>query len=120
MPYAPALHETKTYRVTPITPKPTPSTAQIVHEIARVFEPEGKAVVVKAINCFYSESGLRADAYNPRNKNGTNDAGVAQINSIWKMSLEERFDYRMNIRKAYEIYKRSGSFNPWYGALCGK
>lgn len=102
------------------SPTPSPITTDvIVAEIARVFEPEGKHVVVQAINCFYSESGLRAEAINDKNTNGTTDAGVAQINDVHKMSVKDRLDYKKNIAKAYQIYKGRGSnWSAWYGKLC--
>lgn len=98
--------------------KEEPTLENIVAYITKVFEPEGKHIVVRAINCFYSESGLRPDAVNTSNSNGTVDRGIAQINSIWKMKPEDAHNYRKNIDKAYEIYKRSGSFRPWYGKAC--
>lgn len=101
------------------TPTPTPSDKEVIDEIVRVFEPEGKHVVVRAINCFYSESGLRWDAVSKPNKNGTLDGGVAQINDVHKLTIEERLDYKKNIQEAYNIYKRNGSsFRPWYGKNC--
>lgn len=117
----PALFTYKPSYVTTVTntptPTPTPSKTEIIAEISRVFEPEGTHIVVQAINCFYSESGLRWDAYNGSNKNGTNDGGVAQINSIHK--IDDRFDYKQNIKKAHEIYKsRGNSFKAWYGPRC--
>lgn len=91
---------------------------QIVAYITKVFAPEGKHVVVQAINCFYSESGLRSNAVGI-NRNGTNDVGVAQINSIHGMSTEDRMDYKKNIDKAYKIYKsRGNNFDAWYAKGC--
>lgn len=90
---------------------------QIVAYITKKFAPEGKHVVVKAIQCFYSESGLRSNAVGV-NKNGSNDVGVAQINSIHGMSTEDRMDYKKNIDKAYKIYKSRGSFEAWYAPAC--
>ena len=90
---------------------------QIVAYITKKFAPEGKHVVVQAINCFYSESGLRSNAVGV-NRNGSNDVGVAQINSIHGMSTEDRMDYKKNIDKAYKIYKSRGNWSAWYGKGC--
>lgn len=105
-------------------PAPTPTVSElenIVSYIARVFESEGKAVVVKAINCFYSESGLREEAVG-QNSDGpkSKDHGVAQLNDYWhKLTPEEKTEYKANIDRAYEIYKGNGhTFNPWYGKGC--
>jgi len=108
--------------------KPTPE--NIVSYIMKTWTPHGtpqeKAEAVKAINCFYSESGLRAEAYNynppytDRNgvyHEGTEDRGVAQINSIHGMSKDDAHNYKKNIDMAYKIYKRRG-FTAWYGKLC--
>lgn len=100
------------------TPTPTPTDKEVIDEITRVFEPEGKHIIVRAINCFYSESGLRWDAVGT-NKNGTHDGGVSQINDVHGLTLDERLDYKVNIQKAYEIYLRNGSsFRPWYAIGC--
>jgi hypothetical protein len=105
---------------------PPPTTENIISYIVATFMPEGKAVALKALDCFYSESGLRADAqnWNPpyTDKNGvfhsaTWDIGVAQINDVHKMSVEDRLDYRKNIDKAYQIYKNRG-FSAWYAPAC--
>lgn len=90
---------------------------KIVAYITKKFSPEGKHVVVQAINCFYSESGLRSNAVGV-NKNGSNDVGVAQINSIHGMSTEDRMNYKKNIDKAYKIYKSRGNWSAWYGKGC--
>lgn len=88
--------------------------SEIIAYIAKVFEPEGTAIQVWAIKCFYSESGLRTDAYN-FNSNGTSDTGVAQVNSIHGKS--NLTDWKTNINVAYGIYKRSGK-GAWYGKDC--
>lgn len=89
---------------------------QITRYIIEKFEPEGRNVAVRALACFISESGLRPKAVGVNN-NGTNDVGVAQINSIHGMSTEARMDYKKNIDKAYTIYKRRG-WGAWYGKEC--
>ena len=92
----------------------------IVAYIARVFEPEGKDVVVKAINCFYSESGLRTKAVGQnKDVHKSKDWGVAQLNDYWhNLTTDEKTEYKANIEKAYEIYKSRGNFSAWYGKLC--
>ena len=95
-----------------------PTDEEVVTEIAHVFRKEGRHVIVKAILCFYGESGLRYDAVGI-NKSGSKDGGIAQINDIHKMSLEDRLDYKKNITKAYEIYLNRGkNFNAWYAPSC--
>jgi hypothetical protein len=113
-----------TSHVVHVTPTPTPSIVEpsekekIVAYITRLWEKHGTDQVVRAINCFYSESGLRTDAYGVNN-NGTNDAGVAQINSIHGLSVEERMDWKTNLDKAYHIYTSWGnSWKAWYGKAC--
>jgi hypothetical protein len=128
---AEAAEITPTPTATPTaTPTPTVSELEnIIAYITRVFEPEGKHVVVKAINCFYSESGLRPNAqgWNPPklNPDGTIkepasfDNGVAQLNDYWhKLSEKEKFDVKANIDRAYKIYKARGNFSAWYGKGC--
>jgi hypothetical protein len=59
-----------------------------------------------------AESGCRADAFNGSNSNGSNDAGLMQINSIHVVSGlvgdQERFDPATNVQAAYAIYQGSG------------
>lgn len=81
-------------------------------------------VADQAIDCFKSESGLRANAVNTKNRNGTVDRGVAQINSIHCGKVKgdcatALLDAETNIRIAKQLYDRSG-FNPWYGVSCRK
>ena len=100
------------------TPTPPPTDEEVLSYIVEVFSPEGRAVVVKAMNCFYSESGLRWNAVSAVNSNGTRDGGIAQINDVHKLTMEERLDYKVNINKAYEIYKSRKGFSAWYGIGC--
>ncbi len=103
-------------------PTPTPTELEeVVAYITKKFEPEGKHVVVQAINCFYSESGLRPNAVGqnsdaPKSK----DHGVAQLNDYWhKLTEAEKTDIKANIDKAYKIYKgRGNNFSAWYGKRC--
>ena len=59
-----------------------------------------------------AESGCRPDAYNGSNYNGSNDAGLFQINSIHVESGlitdSGRMDAKENVRAAYAIYRGSG------------
>ena len=88
----------------------------IIGEINRTFKNESRVTIAKVIHCFFGESKLNPLAYN-FNKNGTADVGVAQINDVHGMSVEDRQDYRKNIKKAYEIFKRRG-FSAWYHKNC--
>lgn len=93
---------------------------EIVAYITKVFEPEGKDVAVRAINCFYSESGLRSNAVG-QNTDGpkSKDYGVAQLNDYWhSLTSAEKTEYKANIDRAYKIYKGRGNFSAWYGKLC--
>lgn len=100
--------------------KPDPTPENIIAYIAEVFKPEGTAVVVKAINCFYSESGLRTDAYNWNPSSNSEDIGVAQVNLKYHpdVSKESMYDFQKNIDKAYRIYKSRKGFGAWYGKGC--
>jgi soluble lytic murein transglycosylase-like protein len=63
-----------------------------------------------ALAIMRAESGCRADAYGV-NTNGSNDAGLMQINSVHVGSVignKERFDAAANIAAAYKVYRGSG------------
>lgn len=97
-----------------------PTKTNIIAYIAKVFEKYGTDNQVKAIQCFYSESGLRTDAYN-FNTNGTGDYNVPQINSIHIKRYGTKFmtDWKESILVAEKIFVAAGkSFSPWYGKLC--
>lgn len=63
-----------------------------------------------------AESGLREDAINAYNTNGTVDVGIFQINSVHfskeACSLKEVATMKGNVDCAYELYKASG-WTPW-------
>ena len=119
---APQVSEGVTYQddTTPLE-EPQTELEKVISYITKVFEPEGKDVVVRAINCFYSESGLRANAVGQnKDKHKSKDHGVAQLNDYWhNLTPEMKTDIYANIDKAYEIYKgRGDNFSAWYGRLC--
>ena len=107
------------FSVQAMEPTPTPknpSKTEIIAYIAKVWENEGVYEQARAISCFVSESGLRADAYN-FNSNGTWDGGVSMINSIHKQPDSVVYNVYKNIDFAYKLYKRRG-WQPWYGSGC--
>jgi hypothetical protein len=63
-----------------------------------------------------AESGLREDAYNTYNSNGTIDLGLLQINSVHfhKEGCDPKklMEYKGNIDCGYKIFKSSG-FGAW-------
>ena len=65
-----------------------------------------------ALAVMRAESGCNPDAYNPSNHDGSDDAGLMQINSIHVTSGliegQTRFDPAANIRADYAIYQGSG------------
>jgi len=61
------------------------------------------------------ESGLRPDAFNGHNKNGTWDAGLFQVNTIHGISKEDLMNPYANAGYAYAIYKEQG-IQPWYSS----
>lgn len=102
-----------------LTKKPT--LPNIVEYIAQKWEKHGTGEVVKAINCFYSESGLRPTAVN-QNTDGpkSKDYGIAQLNGYWhNLSELEKTNFIANIDRAYKIYTgRGNSWSAWYGKGC--
>ncbi len=58
------------------------------------------------------ESGLRPDAFNGHNTNGTWDAGLFQVNQIHGISKNDLMNPYANAGYAYSIYKEQGT-NPW-------
>jgi len=67
-----------------------------------------------ALRIAKAESNFRADAIN-HNKNGSNDVGVFQINSIHKVPDICRLDAECNIRWAMETMQKVGT-QPWYSS----
>ena len=66
----------------------------------------------KGVAISYCESRFKLNAYNV-NRNGSNDAGVWQINSIHGLSDECRFDLECSTDWVVEKVKRDGNFNAW-------
>jgi hypothetical protein len=62
------------------------------------------------------ESGLKANAHNPKNPNGTTDGGVFQINSTHYKRMErlglDPYHAPDNVEFARMLYEESG-WQPW-------
>ena len=66
---------------------------------------------VKIIQC---ESGWNPDAVNTKNKNGSYDMGLLQINSIHKnISNADKLNYKKAIDWAIAKVKKDGGFGAW-------
>lgn len=97
---------------------------QIIAYITRLWEKHGTNQVVHAINCFYSESGLRTDAVGqnsdaPKSK----DWNVAQLNDYWHdLTDEQKTDIYAGLDKAYAIWigrgAENGGWSAWYAESC--
>jgi hypothetical protein len=116
-----------------LTPTPTPTPIPIVQSTGSGHEPNPGAQVVKdeivavfgssystgALNIAKCESGYDPNAYNTIAIMGSHAAGVFQIlyPSTWKGTSyrnESPYNYKANIRAAYEIFTRDGySWREW-------
>lgn len=87
---------------------------EVLQYIVEVFGDDAD----KAIWMARCESGLRKDAINTKNRNGSVDYGVFQINSVHIKRHGDEFtkDWRENVRVAKKIYDEQG-FRPW---VCAK
>lgn len=100
-------------------PTPTPSVSNKEEVMAYIVEVFGDDAD-RAIWMAKCESGLRKDAYNGSNRNGTADYGVFQINSVHIKTYGDEFttDWKTNVEVAHKIFKAHGnSFRPW---VCAK
>ena len=81
--------------------------------LIRATFPEDPHTAVAVANC---ESSLNANAYNPKNTNGSTDGGLWQINSIHDSRLEQlgldKYDAEDATRFARLLYDESG-WTPW-------
>lgn len=87
---------------------------QILEYIVEVFGDDAD----KAIWMARCESGLRANAVNDKNRNGTVDYGVFQINSVHIKRHGDGFtkSWKENVNVAKKIFDEQG-FTPW---VCAK
>lgn len=84
---------------------------QMIRVIKKVWRRDWETGVAIA-KC---ESGLRPNAFNGSNKNGTWDAGLFQVNTIHNISKEDLMNPYANAGYAYAIYKEQG-VQPWYSS----
>lgn len=94
------------------TPEPKTEKEQIKAYIHEKFGERADDAILMLETC--ENSKLNPKISN-KNRNGTIDRGVFQINSIH--GGEEMFDWKTNIDMAYKIYK--GHDNTFYAWTCG-
>lgn len=91
-----------------------PTEKQVVVALIRETFPEEPDKAVAIARC---ESGLKPDAYNPTNRNGSVDRGLFQINSIHDERLEELgldpWKLEDNVAFARILYDETGGFHHW-------
>jgi hypothetical protein len=77
--------------------------------------------IMIAIQIAKAESGLRVDSIG-KNKNGTFDIGLLQINDVHnkRISRADRLDMEKNIRFAYKLRQEQGHWNAWSVCKNGK
>lgn len=86
-------------------------TPKTIEQKIRATFPEEPDTALAVFKC---ESGLREKALNTANKNGSWDAGIAQINSVHGVSQTMLLDLEVNLAVARVVYERSGNtFSPW-------
>lgn len=97
------------------TPSPEPVTLPpgVVEIIRFNFKDLGEQVTQQAIRIFNCESGLRPNAINTKNRNGSIDIGLAQINSVHGVPGRLLTDPRINIAIARKIYNDRGNWSAW-------
>lgn len=90
-----------------------PTREQIINEII----DQAKAHNVNpatALTIAKCESNYRPFAIG-KNRNGTTDTGVFQINSIHNVPLNDMLDYKKNIKWSMELMQKKGN-QPWYSS----
>jgi len=89
-----------------------PEEKTIEEKIKEAF-PEDEITALRIAQC---ESGLNPLAHNNRNKNGSTDGGLYQINSVHDKRLNElgldKYDIEDNIAFARRLYEENG-WKPW-------
>lgn len=88
---------------------------EVETKIRETFAPLGQGEVENAIKVANCESGLRSNAHNRANTNGTEDVGVFQINTVHfkKYGRENLFNPDVNIQAAYDIRTGWGNWSAW-------
>lgn len=95
--------------------EPIIKTPVTVEEKIRAMFPEDQDRAVAIAKC---ESGMRPEAFNGKNRNGSWDAGVFQVNSVHKYSKEYLFNVDNNLKVARKLYEARG--NTWGAWVCAR
>jgi len=101
-----------------LAPQPTPSQkeytpAEVANLIVEEFKDLGPNVVKKALDIAWCESRWNEKAINNKNKNGSVDYGVFQINSIHKQSPDSMLKAEENIKFAKQMFIKNKSWGAW-------
>ena len=85
-----------------------------VKKLIRETFPEDPHTAIAIAHC---ESGLRPNAYNPKNNNGSTDGGLWQINSVHDARLQrlglDKFDPEDATKFARILYDENGGWKDW-------
>lgn len=77
--------------------------------------PEDSATAIAIAEC---ESGLKPNAYNSTNKNGTTDGGLWQINSVHDQTLNSLGLDKWNPEDATKFARKLYEKNGWSDWVC--
>ena len=85
-----------------------------VKKLIRETFPEDPATAIAIAHC---ESGLKPNAYNPKNNNGSTDGGLWQINSVHDARLQrlglDKYDPEDATKFARMLYEENGGWMDW-------
>ena len=95
--------------------------SEITALIRKHFPPLSDAELKAMVAIALAESSGNPSAIGPKNKNGTTDYGLFQVNSIhWgNTAVADRLDPDKNTAKAAEVYRKQGK-NAWVAHKNGK
>ena len=71
---------------------------------------------IEAVTIFECESGLRANAVNDKNSNGTADVGIPQINTVHGIRAKWLKNPSIAIRVAKQLFDEQGGWSAWYSS----
>ena len=110
----PVVEEAAWVEETKPEPSPLPTGwEKNVGIIVKEFAPFGKKAVLEALLVSWQESKWESNAAH-RNKNGTVDKGLWQLNSRYHTNSKCSFNPECSTKKAVKLYEKNG-WGAWYG-----